>query len=144
MSFELRDRESLGDLVLYKNADIPEEVKAFEPPIDLDEILDGVTLDKLNSVFQDVIKRVNDKVDPVRSTFGKIEKEEVTLADKLSYVQEFARENKRFSFRELLLKQKSKMHIVVSFLAILELMKLGEIEVLQENTFDDIWITSIV
>lgn len=144
MSFELRDRESMGDQTLYKQADIPDEVKEYEAPVDLDQLLDGITIDKLNRVFQDVIKRVNDKVDPVRSTFGKIEKEEVTLGEKLTFVQDYARNHKKFRFRQLLEKQGSKMHIVVAFLAILELMKLGEIEVLQENTFEDIWITSTV
>ncbi len=86
----------------------------------------------------------NEKVDPIRSTFGKIEKEEVTLDEKLDFVKTFARAHKRFRFRQLLESQKSKMHIVVSFLAILELMKVGEIEVEQEQTFDDIWITSAV
>ena len=34
------------------------------------------------------------------------------------------------------------MHIIVSFLAILELMKMGIINIVQENTFDDIMITA--
>ncbi|MFI3170927.1 MAG: segregation/condensation protein A [Eubacteriales bacterium] len=144
MSFELRDRESLGDAVLYKKADIPDEVKEYEAPVDLEKLLQGVTMEELNKVFLDVMKRVNDKIDPVRSTFGKIEKEEVTLSEKLEYVQEFAHLHKKFRFRELLELQKSKMHVVVAFLAILEMMKLGEIEVVQESTFDEIWITSAV
>ena len=144
MSFELRDRESMGDLVLYKGPDIPDEVKAYEQPVDLDELLSGFTIDKLNEVFLDVMKRINDKVDPVRSTFGKIEKEEVTLSEKLTFVQEYAKSNKKFRFRQLLEMQGSKMHVVVAFLAILELMKMGEIEVVQEAVFDEIWITSII
>lgn len=144
MSYELRDRESLGDAVLYKKSDIPDEVKEYEEPVDLGKLLDGVTIHQLNHVFQDVMKRVNDKVDPVRSTFGKIEKEEVTLAEKLSFVQEFAQRHKKFSFRQLLEMQNSKMHMVVAFLAILEMMKLGEIEVVQEQAFDDIYITSTI
>ncbi|MEG0108431.1 MAG: segregation/condensation protein A, partial [Lachnospiraceae bacterium] len=39
---------------------------------------------------------------------------------------------------------KSKMHMVVTFLAILELMKVGKITIQQEHTFDDIFITSLV
>ena len=34
------------------------------------------------------------------------------------------------------------MQIIVTFLAVLELMKTGEIQVYQEHTFDDIIITS--
>lgn len=144
MSFELRDRESLGESTLYKKADIPEEVLRYEAPVNLDELLDGVTIDKLNAVFRDVIKRVNEKVDPIRSKFGKIEKEEVTLDEKLNFVTLFAEQNKKFSFRQLLMGQNTKMHVVVTFLAILELMKMGKLEVLQEDTFEDIFITSTI
>ncbi len=144
MSFELRDRESLGESTLYKGADIPEEVLRYEAPVDLEELLDGVTIDKLNAVFRDVMKRVNEKVDPIRSKFGKIEKEEVTLDEKLDFVTTYAEQNKKFSFRQLLMGQKSKIQVVVTFLAILELMKLGKLEVVQEDTFKDIFITSTI
>lgn len=142
MAYELRDREGVGSKILYKEVTLPEEVLEYKAPIDLDSILDGVTVDRLNSVFQEVVRRIHDTVDPIRSTFGTIEKEEVTLDDKMGFVHTFASENKKFSFRKLLETQKSKMHLVVTFLAILEMMKTGEIEVLQENTFDDILITS--
>ena len=45
---------------------------------------------------------------------------------------------------DILKNQKSRMHLVVTFLAILEMMKMGTITVEQENTFDDIIITSNV
>ncbi len=144
MSYELRDKESIGELTMYKGPDIPQEVLQYERPIDLDQILDGVTIHKLNAVFQDVMKRVNDKIDPIRSQFGKIEKEEVTLDDKLVFVESYAIEHKTFSFRQLLRKQGSKLQLVVTFLAILELMKVGKIEVLQEESFTDIRITSTI
>jgi nitrate reductase alpha subunit len=76
----------------------------------------------------------------VRSKFGKIEKEEVSLTDKFLYVRDYLQEHRRFSFRQLLQKQKSKMHVVVTFLAILEMMKLGEIYVEQESTCGEIMI----
>ena len=109
---------------------------------DLDTLLDGLTLTKLNDIFQDILKRQADKTDPIRSKFGKIEKEEVTLPEKLEYVYEYAKVHHRFSFRDLLKKQASKVQIIVTFLAVLELMKTGEIQVYQEHTFDDIIITS--
>ena len=73
----------------------------------------------------------------MRSKFGKIEKEEVPLPDKLLYVETYARTHKKFSFRMLLEKQRSKMHIVVTFLAVLELMKTGIIRVYQKNVRGD-------
>ena len=142
MSYELRDRQVDGEKLFYKGATIPDEVKEYEEPVDLDTLLDGLTLTKLNDIFQDILKRQADKTDPIRSKFGKIEKEEVTLPEKLEYVYEYAKVHHRFSFRDLLKKQASKVQIIVTFLAVLELMKTGEIQAYQEHTFDDIIITS--
>lgn len=36
MSYELKDRQIEGDMVLYKEPTIPEEVKNYEEPVDLD------------------------------------------------------------------------------------------------------------
>ena len=46
------------------------------------------------------------------------------------------------SFRNLLEAQASKVEVIVTFLAILELMKVGKIFISQEHTFDDIKIES--
>lgn len=141
MSYELRDREAEGQRALYRAPDLPEEVKEYVEPIDMDALLGDLTLAKLNSIFQDVIRRQADKIDPVRSTFGKIEKETVTLSQRMEDIRTFARKSRRFSFRELLTSQKSRTQIVVTFLAVLQMMKEGFIRTEQEQPFDDILIT---
>lgn len=143
MSYELRDRQAEGEQVLYKEPTIPQEIREYEEPVDLDALLQDVTLAKLNDVFRDVMKRQADKIDPIRSTYGKIEKEEVTLPDKLRYVKEYTEKYPRFSFRELLEKQSSRTQVVVTFLAVLQLMKEGTIKVEQEHSFDEITITRV-
>ena len=95
MSYELKDRELDGDRIMYKTASIPDEVKGYVPPVDLDKLLGDLTLVQLNRIFKEVMKRQESKVDPVRSKFGKIEKEEVTLPDKLDYVTEYARSHRK-------------------------------------------------
>ena len=142
MSYELRDRELDGGRTMYKDPTIPEEVMDYVEPVDLDELLGDLTLATLNRVFQDVIRRQEDKIDPVRSKFGKLEKEEVTVEEKLETVTDYAREHKNFSFRTLLGSQKSKMQTVVTFLAVLQLIKEGILIVQQEHAFDDIMITA--
>lgn len=62
----------------------------------------------------------------------------------MSDVELYARTHKQFSFRELLGKQASKFQVVVTFLAILELMKTGKIRIYQEHIFDDIQIASLI
>lgn len=145
MSYELKDRELESERVMYKTPTIPQEVMEYEQPVNLDELLEDLTLQKLNHIFKDVMKRQVDKIDPVRSKFGKIEKEEVTVSDKLVFVTDYAREHKKFNFRTLLTKQSSKTQIVVTFLALLQLMKEGVLYIEpQEQPFDDIRITSNV
>ena len=143
MSLELRDRELDAGRAMYKKPTVPEEVLKYEAPVDIDKILEGVTLIKLKNIFTMVMQRVDDKVDPVRSKFGQIEKEEVNLPEKMEYVKEYAKRYKHFSFKDLLLKQTGKMQVIVSFLAILELMKTGIIKIVQEEIFDDIIIDYI-
>lgn len=141
LSYELKDRELDAEKNLYKKPTIPEEVAKYEKPVDLDELLEGLTLVRLQEIFKQVMKRREDKTDPVRSKFKNIEKEEVSLTDKISFIRDYAKEKKRFSFQTLLKLQHSKMHVIVSFLAILELMKMGEIIIEQKEIFDDITIS---
>ena len=142
MSYELKDRQLDGERYLYRGPDIPDEVADYVEPVNLDELLGDLTLGKLHSIFKEVMKRQTDKIDPVRSKFGKIEKEEVSLSDKMLYVEDFCKTHRNFSFRNLLEAQASKVEVIVTFLAILELMKVGKIFISQEHTFDDIKIES--
>lgn len=144
MSYELRDRQFDGERMMFKEPNIPKEVLNYSEPVDLDHLLGDLTLAKLNRIFKEVIRKQDDKVDPIRSKFGQIEKEEVALPEKLDFIERFAAMHRTFSFRELLERQNSKMHVVVTFLAVLELMKVGVIHIQQEFTFDDIIITSLI
>lgn len=143
MALELQDRESEAEKHLYKVSTIPGEVAGFEPPVDLDNLLDGLTLAKLQAVFESVMKRKADKVDPIRSKFGDIRREPVSLEKKIGSVMKYARAHRTFSFRQMLEKQTDKVEVVVTFLAILELMKIGKIHLTQEHTFDDMYIETL-
>lgn len=144
ISGELKDRQMDASRVLFKVPTIPEEVAAYEEPVNLDELVADLTLDKLNDIFQSIMKKQVDKIDPIRSTFGKIQKEEISLEDCMAGLENYARSHKHFSFRGLLEQAKSKTEVIVTFLAILELMKVGTIRITQEAIFDDIQITSQV
>ena len=51
MSLELRDRELDAGRAMYKKPTVPEEVLQYEAPVDLDKLLEDVTLSKLNDIF---------------------------------------------------------------------------------------------
>lgn len=142
MAYELRDRQIDAERVLYKAPTIPPEVADYEEPVNLEELVSDITLARLDEIFRSIMKKQTEKIDPVRSKFGRIEKEEVSLSDKMAYLEEYCTTHKVFSFRNLLEEQPGKMEIIVTFLAVLELMKMGKIYISQERTFDDINIES--
>ena len=140
-SYELKDLQMDASKQLFKKPSIPEEIANYKEEIDISELLGDLTLARLQSIFHAVMKKQIDKIDPIRSKFGKIEKESVTLADRMLFIEEYAMLHQKFSFRQMLESQPSKTMIIVSFLGILELMKVGKLKIVQENIFDDIYIT---
>ena len=141
MSYELKDRQVDAQKVMFKTPTIPDEVRKYQEPVNLEELLSNVTLKKLNAIFKSIMRKREDKIDPIRSKFGKIEKEEVSL-ERMVYLEQYAIAHRNFSFRGILEAQSTKMEIIVTFLSILELMKTGKILISQENIFDDILIES--
>lgn len=140
---ELKELQVDASKMLYKQPTIPKEVLVYEEPIDLKELVDGLTLTKLHEIFQSVMKRQKEKIDPIRSRFGKIEKEEISVEEKMETIREQMRGLSRIRFRALLEVQASKVQVVVTFLAILELMKMGALIVQQEQLFGDIILDSL-
>lgn len=143
MASGLKDLQQDGAHLMFKQATLPDEIRDYVEPVNLDDLLSNVTLNRLNTIFRDVMKRREDKVDPIRSKFGKIEKESIALPEVLEYVELYSKEHKHFSFRQLLELQGSKLRIVVTFLAILELMKTGIIQVSQDVIGGEIMIDAM-
>lgn len=142
MAYELRDKQVDAAKSWYKKPMLPKEVADYQYPIDYEELLGGLSLSKLHEIFKAVMRRQEEKIDPIRSRFGKIEKDEINLEEKQVYIEEYVKNHKQFSFRNLLEKQGSKMEVIVTFMAVLEMMKQGIISIEQEDTFADIVITS--
>ena len=61
---------------------------------------------------------------------------------KAGYIGAYIQNHKKLSFRELLEKQHSKAEVIVTFLLVLEFIKIGRISIIQNHTFDDIEITA--
>ena len=62
------------------------------------------------------------------------------MADKMTELENIGRKKHRMSYRRILEQQPTKLNAIVTFLAILELMKNGKIRISQKELFDDIEI----
>ena len=142
MSYELKDRQVDAQKNYFREQQLPEEVAAYKQPVNYEELLGEINLNKLHEIFKTMMRRQVDKIDPIRSQYGNIEKDEIDMDAKTLYIEDYVRTHKKFSFRKLLEKQHSKMEIIVTFLVILEMMKMGQIYIAQEDIFSDILITS--
>lgn len=140
LSQELKDRQIDAAQVFYRKKMIPKEVADFKEKPDPGQMLQGVTLEKLEKIFEEIMRRSEEKLDPVRSQFGKIEKEPVSLAERMQELEHRLIGEGRLSFTSLLEGERTRLNIIVTFLAVLELMKTGMILIKQEKMFGEIQI----
>ncbi len=143
MAEELSTREGSAGQSFYRAKKVPKEVAAYIPPVDYDELIGDTTLTTLNEIFNEIMRRQSYRVDPVRSKFGTIEKQDVDISGKQIFIKAYLNNNRHTSFRKLLEGQNTKADIIVSFLVILELMKTGKVVVSQDETFGDITIDTL-
>ena len=116
---ELSKMRLSAEHIFYGNAQMPKEVLDYEEPVEPEDVIGDLTLRRLNEIFQDVMKKRQD-----------------------SFIRNQIIGLKNINFRTLLEIQPTRTQLVVTFLAVLELMKMGVIEVKQEDIHGDIWIDS--
>ncbi len=146
MSYELREKMAEASRCVFKPSTYPNEVLDYRAPVNLEELLGDLDLTKLKQIYRAVMRRRENRHEEKQeqNKVGRIEKEEVSLEQKTEELQEFFLYHKNVTFKSLLESQSSKMEIIVTFLVVLELMKIGMIEICQEELFEDIQITSLV
>ncbi len=103
---------------------------------DIETINDGdITLDDLVNALNNFLKRKEEEK-PIQT---KITKKELSVKDRTNEIRSILKNKKRVSFFDLF-SIKTKEYVVVTFLSILEMAKKGELNIIQENNFNDIII----
>jgi segregation and condensation protein A len=93
-----------------------------------------VSLDALASAFQQVLDRLP-PAGPVT-----VEMEHVSLADKLEQLRELLARQPQVNFSALFHHARTRLEAVVTFLALLELIRIGEARVTQASAFGEIMV----
>ncbi|QUI23087.1 segregation/condensation protein A [Vallitalea pronyensis] len=137
---KLKIRQIDAEKVIFKEPSIPDEVLCYQEEIDPSQLLHDIDFSKIYQLFRSVMKKQLNKVDHIRSEFGEIVKEEYTVNEKIDYIMALTEDYETISFREVLESGHSRVELIVTFLAILELIKMGSIDIIQEDLFDDIVI----
>jgi segregation and condensation protein A len=102
-------------------------------------VLDDVSLDDLWQVFAGVIARRESRIDPIRADYGDMPRERFTVAEKIALLQSYVKENGRFTLSRVLENCVSRGEMIVTFLALLEMIRQGLIKVKQDRLFKEVW-----
>lgn len=139
---DFKKYEEEASQVLYKkNEEFEKLFDDIEKNDDLDSFFNGVTLKDIFNTFQEVMQRKETKVDKVRSSFKSVERDLYTIDEKINYIRDMLFITPKIVFKSIFRSGAKKMEIVVTFLALLELIKMKDVIITQEKAFGDITIT---
>lgn len=128
---ELGRRQAAGLRVYARQAPPPEL-----PP---GPGLEGVTLERLRQVMLEVLQRR-----PMAATpRAVVRRDPVTLAQRLADIRERLARAGKLSFQLLIAEARTKLEVVVSFFAVLELWKSGVCEVRQDGLWGEIELVAV-
>lgn len=123
---------TLGQMIIDAQDRLPRAESAFTPQID--RPLQNVDRIDVWNCFNLVLRRLAEKL-----VVGEIHAEQVTVADQMEYVLGYIKDRKEFIFTDLLLGAPITLRrLVATFLAVLELTRLGKLTVQQNEAFTDI------
>src|SRR5690606_7120866 len=114
----------------------PEDLTPFAPKIIVNP-LEGIHLADLAQAFHRVLRR-----SAHRNRVTKIHRDEISVNDRIKQVLELLEEHGgRLRFSKLLSEELDRDEMIVTFLAVLELIKMRKIACFQESLFDEIIIS---
>jgi len=125
---QLRQREESGLRAYLRVASLPH----LERKLDLSD----VTLDDLLNAVREALA----VQPPAPAADEVISPVTITIGDRIQAIEHLLARSGSFSFRRLLRKATSRSEIIVTFLALLELIKAGRAAVRQEKLFGEIMI----
>ncbi|MBO4288547.1 MAG: segregation/condensation protein A [Lachnospiraceae bacterium] len=138
LSGELRDIAVGSEQLVFRPECLPKEVAEYKPPVDLDSLLVGVDLLKLKQIFEDVLKQHAEREEQKKKGVGRITHEVIPIETGIRSVRRAVRRAKRQSFRKLFKGKKTRDEVIVTFLAVLELLKEGDLRLTQDEDGDDL------
>lgn len=123
--------------VYSKKAEIIEEEKEA---LDNSDIFKNITLLDLYQIFNKLLETYIDKQNVNNVIQRKIFVDKYKIEDKIAYLEEKFRLKEIIEFEEIIYESECKLEIVVTFLALLEMIKLKAIKVFQDESFGSILI----
>lgn len=134
----LATKEGQLDEVVFKGQ---EELSMYTKTLSIEALNASLESDLLTEAVRRVLLKI-DRFDENRKKFFKgIKRDQFTVEEKIQFIEGQLQQVDVIYFSKLFGEQKSKEEVVVTFLALLELLKLKIISINQDGLFEDIKIT---
>ena len=124
--------------VFSKKPEIIEEIKPEK--IDNDDIFKNLTLLDLYNIYNKILETYREKQNKVNVVQKKIYVDKYKVEDKMEELLERFKSSEVIEFNNLMKESTCKLETVVTFLALLELIKIRTIQVFQDESFSNILI----
>lgn len=111
--------------------------------------LDGTRTYEIKATLFDLLtafKNINDRIDQVEpdEEYETVEEETITVEDKIAFIENQLDGADQLLFESLFPLSSSKIDLIVTFLAVLELIRIGKIVTVQTGLFESIYIVKVV
>ncbi len=117
--------------------------KDFKTDNNDEELYRDMDIDILVKALNKVIMRIPESDQNRKEFFSKLNRDQYTIEAKLNYLNLSFEEKSVYKFRELIHRKMPKIEVIITFLALLELLKTGQYKIKQEQNFDDIIIERV-
>ena len=107
------------------------------------DFLKNVTMLDLYNIYNNLIKQYIDKMNVDNVINKKILVDEYKIEDKMDELKKAIDLFGKVHFSKLIVGYTSKIEVIVTFLALLELIKIRSVRVIQESTFKDIYLERV-
>ena len=131
-AFELRSREAIQEKLF------PRFPANLELAASSDLLVSEVGIFDLISAFQKALRRLESR--QREEDLSEIFEENFTVSDKIDFLLRVIYHGVPVRFEECFVDAASRAEIVVTFLAMLELIRLKQLRVRQDNHFAEIWL----
>lgn len=143
ISAQLQEREKDAEKVFYRNIPINLDEYSLEP-LTAEDVLQEVSIAQIYEMFKEIMKRqsfTENKDHGIDDLI--IQRDTYTIKEKSRYILDLIEMNETIVFHNIFNNHTTKMEIIVTFMALLELVHKRQVNIYQERSLEDIWISGV-
>lgn len=144
ISEELKQYEIDAEEVFYRNSPL-NSADYIPATIPVEKVLEGITFQQIYQVFEDMMKRKKDaQENKIDIDYNIIKRDSYTVKEKSRYILDLIKLKDTISFYDIFQVHTPKIEMVVTFMAILELVHKKKIKIYQKKMLSNIWISGVI